>query len=248
MFFLFSYVASLLDRWLPVRVGKCRGACGAVEFQVRVPGSSYGLVEQRTAICHCRDCVGFMKACGPSEEMLLSNNGAQMVGFYKSDIQLAEGSRQHVGAVKLTPGTFNIRCYCRRCGTPLGCQATSPVPVVGIYRQLLESDRGGEQEGSGAGATAPLPVFLPSLVLYFARALPGTRPYGGCAVVRDGFAAPLFILVGVLGRVAAGLAFGKGGAASAGGVGGLLPPSLQDEKSIAVGIESIQFDGKPKDQ
>jgi hypothetical protein len=188
-----------------------------------VPGSSYGLIDQSTEICHCRDCVGFVRCLGSSGEKFLINKATQMVHFYSSDVTVVRGS-EHVGAVKLTAASRHIRCYCRRCGTPLGVQATNPVPVVLLYHQCLTGDE--------------LPVYLPSLVLNFDSALPGTRRYGGSAVVRRGKLAP-WLIVRAVGRVVLGFAFGKS-------VNGLLPPG-RDESTIAVGLESIEID-KAKDQ
>jgi hypothetical protein len=188
-----------------------------------MPGNSYGLVEQTTVICHCHDCVGFVKAFGGSGEKLLANSETQLVQFYKSDVTVTQGS-EPIGTIRLSPKTAAIRLYCRRRGTPLGTQAVNPVPIVLLNSQLLSGD--------------DLPVFLLSLVLNLDSALPGTRHYGGCTVVRRGVLAPWF-LVRVISRMLLGLTFGKAGQ-------GLMPPD-QDENVIAVGIESIEV-AKTKDQ
>lgn len=226
---LLSWIASRLDSWLPTRRGSGQCACGAVRFDLTVPGSSYGLIDQGTAICHCKDCVGFAKALGTNGELVLTNNATQMVQFYQTDVTVVQGAHD-VGALKLKEGTMSIRMYCRHCGTPLGLQASHPVPIIGIYQQLLQSRsdcKGGE-----------LPVVLPSLVINYDSALPGTRPYGGCAVVKRGMLAPLFI-VRAIGRILLGLAFSKSGS-------GLLRDDI-DLDSIPLGLESIAV-SKSKNQ
>jgi hypothetical protein len=226
---LLSWIAARLDKLLPTRRGSGQCACGAVRFDLTVPGSSYGLLDQGTAICHCKDCVGFAKALGANGELVLTNNATQMVQFYQSDVEIVQGESD-VGALKLRNGTLSIRLYCRRCGTPLGLQASHPVPIIGIYHHLLRSR--GDYEGG------ELPVVLPWLVFNYDSALPGTRPYGGCAVVKRGMLAPLFI-IRVIGRILLGLAFSKSG-------NGLLAQDV-DVDSIPLGLESIAV-SKKKDQ
>jgi hypothetical protein len=96
--------------------------------------------------------------------------------------------------------------------------------MVILYPQLLSGN--------------DLPVYLPSLVLNMNSALPGTRPYSGCAIVRRGMVGPWF-LFRVIGRMLVGLAFGKTG-------NGFLPPD-KDEQAIAVGMDAIEV-AKTKDQ
>ena len=77
-----------------------------------------------------------------------------------------------------------------------------------------------------------MPVYLPNVVLNYASAIPGTRPYDKRTTVRQGMLAPLFLLR-VLTRVLLGLLFGKN-------TGGLLQHGDDDAfKNIPVGLESI---------
>jgi hypothetical protein len=224
--FLFSWIASGLDKWLPSRRARAKCACGAVQIDVHVPGSSYGLVDQTTGFCHCKDCVGFLKALGSQGEAFLCNNASQLVIFYPSDLTVVQGSDK-IAAMRLRSDTHPLRFYCRECKTPLGMQAPSPVPVSSLYPQLLKSS---EED--------PFPVILPELVLNHASALPGTRPYAGCAVVKRGMLAPGLILR-TIGRVLLGFAFGKS-------KNGILPANV-DATSVPVGLESIAS-SKTKDQ
>lgn len=228
--FLLSWIASGLDQWLPARQAQAQCACGAVQIDVHVPGSSYGLIDQSTGLCHCKDCVGFLKALGVQGETFLCNNASQVVIFYPSDLTIVRGSDK-VAALRLRPDTPTLRFYCRECNTPLGVQAPRPVPVSSLYSQLLTST---DEIKDGNR----FPMILPYLVLNYDSALPGTRPYAGCAVVRRGIVAPLHILRTV-GRILLGFALGKAG-------NGLLPAHV-DPQSIPVGVESIA-DSKAKDQ
>lgn len=226
--FLFSWIASGLDKWLPARKGRAQCACGAVQIDVNVPGSSYGLVDQTTGFCHCKDCVGFLKALGTQGEAFLCNNASQLVIFYPSDLTVVQGSDK-IAAIRLRPDTPPLRFYCRECKTPLGMQAPSPFPVSSLYPQLLTSS---DEDGHR------LPVILPSLVLNYDSALPGSRPYGGCAVVKRGMLAPWLILR-TIGRILLGFAFGKA-------KNGILPVNV-DPKTVPVGLETIAA-SKAKDQ
>jgi hypothetical protein len=230
---LLSWIASGLDKWLPARQGRAQCSCGAIQIDLHVPGSSYGLIDQSTGLCHCKDCVGFLKALGAQGEAFLRNNASQVVLFYPSDLTIVRGSDK-VAAMRLRPDTPTLRFYCRECKTPLGVQAPSPVPVSSLYSQLLTSS----DESNEDGNHNRFPVIVPFLVLNYDSALPGTRPYAGCAVVKRGMLAPLHILRTV-GRILLGFAFGKTGS-------GLLPAQV-DPRSAPVGVESITA-SKTKDQ
>ena len=78
-----SFLASILDSFGTTRRAKYGCCCGAVKIDLNVPGSSHCLVEQTTAICHCHDCMGFVRACGKNGESVTFNNGTQLVQFYK---------------------------------------------------------------------------------------------------------------------------------------------------------------------
>ena len=76
-----SFIASLLDSYVfgggqssrYQRHGKYQCYCGAIQIDLHVPPSSYMIVEQTTAICHCNDCTNFVKACGTNGCKLLKN-------------------------------------------------------------------------------------------------------------------------------------------------------------------------------
>jgi hypothetical protein len=104
--------------------------------------------------------------------------------------------------------------------------------VSSLYSQLIKSS------DEIKGGNTRIPVIVPSLVLTCDSALPGSRPYAGCAVVRRGMLAPLHVLRTV-GRILLGFAFGKAG-------NGLLPAHV-DPQSVPVGVEPIAT-SKTKDQ
>ena len=213
-----SLLGSILDSLFATpRRGSVSCRCGTVQLELVVPGSSYGFVEQTTALCHCRDCVGFCQRCGSLDggeapPMLTENKASDMVQFYKSDVTVVAG-RDRLGAVRLHKGSHMIRCYCQNCGTPLGAEIIAPAPVLLLYRDMLwDYDI----------------VFLPKLVLNMASALPRSRSYDRCTTVRQGLFAPVFLLR-VLARVVLGLLFGKG-------QGGLLEGEYAN---IPVGLDKV---------
>jgi hypothetical protein len=124
-----------------------------------------------------------------------------------------------IAAVKLHTDTVMIRCHCKVCGTPLGADI-GPGPVVLLYSKLL---------------TDYDTVFLPSLVLNMASALPGTRAYDRNTIVRQGLGAPWFIFR-VVSRMLLGFIMGKG-------VGGLLNG---DYANVPVGMDKIAFANQKK--
>jgi hypothetical protein len=110
--------------------------------------------------------------------------------------------------------------------------------VSSLYSQLLTSSDENTNNDHNNTNNNRFSVILPFLVLNYDSALPGTRPYAGCAVVKRGMLAPLHILRTV-GRILLGFAFGKTGS-------GLLPAQV-DPRSVPVGVESITA-SKTKDQ
>jgi hypothetical protein len=184
-------------------------------------------MEQTNALCHCSDCVGY---CQATTAGFLTDNQAsylQLVQFYKSDVTVTKGSDM-IAAVKLHTDTVMIRCHCKICGTPLGADI-GPGPVVLLYSKLL---------------TDYDTVFLPSLVLNMASALPGTRAYDRNTIVRQGLGAPWFIfrvvsrsiIFRVVSRMLLGFIMGKG-------VGGLLNG---DYANVPVGMDKIAFANQKK--
>jgi len=220
-----AFIKSLLglDSYFTTREGTLSCPCGAVKLILKVPPSSYALFEQTCAICHCKDCVSFATACSGGKAVL-SNNGTQLVGFYKSDIVVSKG-KDCIGAIKLYEHSRRehspmVRCYCTQCGTPLGADLTVG-PVTLLYPQLI------------TGGTT-MPIFLPNLVFNYASAVKGTRPYYSQVSVRNGFGAPKFIMQVIL-RVIWGHIMGKVN-------GGLLDGV--DYSSVPVGIDKIKVDPK----
>lgn len=212
-----SFIASLLGSLYfntATRRGTFACPCGAVQLELIVPKSSYGIVEQTSVLCHCHDCVNFCKACQNST-LLLANNATQMVQFYKSDVTVVKG-HDKIGRVKLREESFLIRCFCQECGTALGAETMSG-PIVLLYSQFISGKE--------------MPVYLPNVVLNFASASTNTRPYDKRTTVRQGMVAPLF-LVRVLTRVLLGVLFHKN-------TGGLLLQDNDDTSIIPVGLESI---------
>ena len=191
--FRMSFLALFLDKIFPERRGTFACPCGAVKLTLQVPGSSYGVVEQTNAICHCHDCVGFVQAC-PNGIVVLQNNSTHMVQFYKSDVHVIKGER-NIGYCKVKDETPLIRCYCKECGTPMGADITFG-PVVLLYSNLIHGAR--------------MPLYLPNLVLNYASAPPeSTRPYDRRVTVRKGLFCPIF-LVRTITRVLLGFLMGKG--------------------------------------
>jgi len=208
-----SFIASCLDKLFGTRKGTFSCPCGAVQLQLRVPGSSYCLVEQTNAICHCHDCMNFAKAC-PNGQVVITNHSTHMVQFYKSDVTVAKG-RDKIRAVKLTEKAPLLRCYCSECGTPLGADI-SIGPVMLLYSKFIQG-------------TPSMPLYLPQLVVNFASAPEETtRPYDKHTTVRKGLLAPLFFFR-VIGRVILGFLLNKL-------QGGFLENQYED---VPVGLDAI---------
>ena len=142
-----------------------------------------------------------------------------MVQFYKSDVQVVAG-RTAIGSVRLKENSLMIRCFCLKCGTPLGADV-GPGPVVLIDNTFL--------------STGFDTVFLPSLVLNMASALPECKSYDRRTTVRQGLFAPVFFLRAVA-RILLGFLFGKG-------KGGFLE---NDYSSVPVGIDTIAYEARNK--
>lgn len=208
-----SFIASILDSLLTTkRTGTLECPCGAVKCDLVLPASSYMLIDQTTALCHCDDCIGFCKAC-PNGDYVVDNYASHLVNFYKSDITVTHG-QDKIQGVKLNKKTPVVRLYCQDCGTPLGAEITMG-PIVLLYSKLIT--RG--------------PIYLPTLVLGQKWAPPEARPYAGDAVVKHynfGFK----FLIKVMGRVLLGFLFGKGGPA-------LLNDS-DSYKSIPIGFNTVK--------
>jgi hypothetical protein len=167
------------------------------------------LVEQTNALCHCRDCVGFVQALDKS---LVQNGATHLVQFYKSDIKVVKG-KDSIESVRLRKGSHVVRCYCKKCKTPLGMDIAAG-PVSLLMAQLIQE---------------PYPIFLPSLVLNLRSAEPGQRPYGRETSVRQGLFAPWF-MIRVVARVLLGFFFGKG-------QGGLLQ---NDYSKASIGLKYLE--------
>lgn len=214
-----SFIKSLLglESLFETRKGIYGCTCGAVQITLTVPPSSHAIIEQTNALCHCKDCISFAIACSGGN-VVLQNNATQFVQFFKSDLEVSRG-KEYIGSVKLHETTYEAspmaRCYCTQCGTPLGADLLVG-PVTLLYPQLISSDT--------------FPMFLPRVVLNYASALEGTRPYCRAVSVRRGLGAPWFV-INVFGRVILGLLLRKT-------KGGLLGG---DFSTILVGIDKIQI-------
>ena len=207
-----SFLASLLDKLFITRKGTFACPCGAVQLELTVPASSYCLVEQTNAICHCQDCIQFVKTC-PNGNVVLENNATHMVQFYKSNVQVVKG-RDKICGIQLYEKSALIRCYCGECGTPLGADI-SLGPIMLLYSKFIQ------------GST--MPIYLPNLVLNYASAGESTRPYDNQTTVRKGLFAPLFV-IRVFTRALLGFLFGKG-------QGGFLDNKYEN---IPVGLNAIK--------
>ena len=111
-----SFVASILDSLFSSkeRTGAYECPCGAVKCQLKLPASSFVIIEQTNAHCQCIDCVGYCRAC-PNGDYILDNYGSHLVNFYKSDVTILQG-QEKIGAVKLNESTAMVRMYCKECG------------------------------------------------------------------------------------------------------------------------------------
>lgn len=207
-----SLIASILDRFLKnqVRVGEFECPCGSVKCELNLPASSFALIDQTTAVCHCVDCLGFCKAC-PNGEFLIDNYATHLVNFYKSDIVVTQG-QDKIQGVRLTTCTPMVRLYCQDCGTPLGAELTG-APFVLLYAKLITKG----------------PKYVPTLALGRKYAPPEARPYLGIPVTEKvlGF----FFVVKLIGRALLGLFFGK--------VGPAMLNDTDGYSSIPVGLTSI---------
>ena len=220
--------AFLTASWLPsifrceIRTGKIQCPCGAVEIALNVPPSSYALVEQTNAICHCSDCTNFRRACPNGDAVKTENNGTFMINFYKSDLHVTKG-RDKIQGVRLHVDSPLIRTYCGQCHTPLG--ADVPVaPICLVNERLLHCYS---------------VVFLPSIVLAYNNQKDGVnkgfRPYARSVVVRRMNFGPVFLFKTIT-RAILGLLMGKSR-------GGMLENDYK--RNFPVGLESLkkQFQG-----
>lgn len=214
-----SFLAAALDFVFAqsVRTGSLSCTCGSVRLEINTPFSSHGIIEQTTCICHCRDCVGFCQSL-PGGNILIRNDGTQLIQFYKKDVSVIKGKEQ-IGSVRLRKNTPLVRCYCKKCQTPLGAEIDSG-PILLLYADLIQ---------------APYPIFLPSLVLFFSKS-DKARQYASSVVVRQGLIAPLFLLR-VLGRVLLGFLLGKN-------QGGMLE---NDYSQTVIGLPLDGITSKPNE-
>lgn len=141
------------------------------------------------------------------------NYGTFMVNFYKSDVTLQKG-RDAIRGVRLYKGSPLVRTYCGKCGTPLGADVT--VAPICLLNEALLSSYSVE--------------FLPSLVLGYKQALPGTRPYARTVVVKQQNFGPIFLFKSIL-RMLLGLLLGKGR-------GGMLENEYDQE--FPIGLSSLK--------
>ena len=192
------------------RHGSIECPCGHLRYTVACPPSSFALVEQTDAICHCDDCIGFATACPNSRHVMTKNHGTHLIQFYSCDIHFCspgsddfKADSDHVntkynhtpiGAVKLRKDTPLIRIYCKDCGTPIGAQ----VPAGGIslvYEQVLKDYD---------------ICFLPTLVLGFKDRIKSvTKPYSTTTVTVRQSNFGFIFLCRVICRVVLGLVLGK---------------------------------------
>lgn len=214
------------------RMGTIQCPCGSIQYDIYAPPSSFAIVEQTTAICHCCDCVGFARACPNGSYVLTDNHGAHMVNFYKSDLTLVKG-HDKVRSVQLYDGSPLVRAYCGVCGTPLGGDFTLG-PICLVYERLIHN-------------TYPI-IFQPMIILGFRDAIVGmTKPYVRSMVVRDrnyGF----FFLINVIRRILMGIIFGKG---NKGGMFGHNDNiNCRGYDNVPIGLDKITLDDgtKPKDE
>jgi hypothetical protein len=180
-----------------------------------VPPSSYALVEQTNAICHCKDCVGFYRACPNGSAIATQNKGTFMVNFYKSDLCLKTG-RDKIRGVRLYEKSPMIRTFCGECGTPLGADVTV-APICLVNEALLSYSV----------------EFLPALVLGYKQAVPGTKPYGRSVVVKQHNFGPIFLCKTII-RAILGLIFGKG-------KGGMLENLYDQDFPIGMDVLKKEF-------
>lgn len=212
-----SLIASILDRFLKnnARVGELVCPCGSVKCDLNVPASSFVLVDQTTALCHCVDCVGFCKAC-PNGDFLIDNYSTHLVNFYKSDVVVTKG-QDKIKGVRLTKCTQIVRLYCQDCGTPLGAEVMR-APFVLLYAKLITKG----------------PKYVPTLVLGRKWAPPEAEPYIGIPVKE--YPLGFFFVVKLISRALLGLLFGK--------VGPAMLNDTDNYSSIPVGLASIPANKK----
>lgn len=207
-----SLLASILDGVLKNqgRVGEFECPCGAVKCQLNLPASSFVLIDQTTARCHCVDCVGFCKAC-PNGEFVIDNHSTHLVNFYKSDVVVTQG-QDKIKGVRLFDCSPFARLYCQDCGTPLGAEVIR-APFVLLYPKLITKG----------------PEYVPTMVLGHKWAPPDARPYVGIPVRENPFGV-LFVFK-LIGRALLGLLFGK--------VGPAMLNNTDNYSSIPVGVATI---------
>eukprot|EP00548_Thalassiothrix_antarctica_P014384 CAMPEP_0194176488 /NCGR_PEP_ID=MMETSP0154-20130528/10388_1 /TAXON_ID=1049557 /ORGANISM="Thalassiothrix antarctica, Strain L6-D1" /LENGTH=348 /DNA_ID=CAMNT_0038890673 /DNA_START=86 /DNA_END=1132 /DNA_ORIENTATION=- len=155
-----SFIASVLDSFLygskSTRCSTFQCPCGAIRCELRVPASSYKLMEQTSALYRQTDLVNFCKACPNGDFVLHSDDpdATHLVSYYKSDIHILKG-HDKIKAVKVDNKTSVIRLYCDSCGTPLGYEVMSS-PITMLHSKLISSDN---DNGNGG------PVFIPTHII-----------------------------------------------------------------------------------
>lgn len=204
-----SMLCKLLDKLYAPRTGHASCLCGAVRIELFTPGSSFALSEQTSCYCHCKDCVGFVRACCSSsngnkkckdvtiskdmlEEKLMHNNSTNLITFYKSDIKKVIG-QEYIGVCKVREDGFMARTYCTECRTALGGEGIQ-LPLAFLYGDVLHG---------------PYPIFPSTTVLYTSSdECTDTRPYSTSTHAHK--TVPISFLFHFIRRVLIGFVLGKG--------------------------------------
>ena len=214
-----SFVASFIDSIFPEsywRKGSYKCNCGCVKAKIVMPPSSYILVDQNNARCHCDDCVDWVKSCGPNGEAFIDNYSTHMINFYKSDITVVEG-QDKIGAIQQHPNSILVRLFCKECGTPLGCDLPS-APMTLLYPQNMTSASG-------------LPIYVEQAIIFRKFAPPEARPYNrpGLVTTQD-MNSSLSLMFRIAARFIVGMLLGKN-------QGGWL--NMNYDNNIVMGRENL---------
>mmetsp|Transcript_171 Transcript_171/g.422 ORF Transcript_171/g.422 Transcript_171/m.422 type:complete len:268 (-) Transcript_171:128-931(-) len=163
--------ASYCHLWGKVRRGTATCKCGRVHLEVVAPPSSH-LVEQLTARCSCRDCIGFVRwvearrATQVDGGSLIDHDSESVavLQVFDSDVTISAG-KNAIRICKLTETSPMLRYYAACCSTPLGWTSSPKLtPSVALLADLFDPT---------ARATFPEPTT--HLAIHRARA--GSSPY-----------------------------------------------------------------------
>jgi hypothetical protein len=107
-----------------------RCECGLVEGYVASPRIA------ARAVCYCRDCQAFARFLGPSQRILNSQGGTDIIATIPRHVHFTKGAEQ-LRCMRLSDKGL-LRWYATCCRTPIGNTPPDPrLSYVGLVRSCL---------------------------------------------------------------------------------------------------------------